>query len=34
LKLHTSSHRAATLERYEAGVARALQAAPKETLAS
>ena len=26
LKLHTSSHRAATLERYEAGVARALQA--------
>ena len=34
LKLHTSSHRAATLERYEAGVARALQAAAKETLAS
>ncbi len=34
LKLHTSSHRAATLERYEAAVARALQAAPKETLAS
>jgi hypothetical protein len=34
LKLHTSSHRAATLEGYEAGVARALQAAPKETLAS
>lgn len=34
LKLHTSSHRAATLDRYEAGVARALQAAPKETLAS
>ena len=29
LKLHTSSHRAATLERYEAGVARALQAAAK-----
>jgi len=34
LKLHTSSHRAATLERYEAAVAQALQAAPKETLAS
>ena len=34
LKLHTSSHRAATLERYEAGVARALQAAARETLAS
>ena len=34
LKLHTSSHRASTLERYEAAVARALQAAPKETLAS
>jgi hypothetical protein len=34
LKLHTSSHRATTLERYEAAVARALQAAPTETLAS
>ena len=34
LKLHTSSHRAATLERYEAGVSRALQSAAKETLAS
>ncbi len=34
LKLHTTSHRAATLERYEATVADALAHAPKETLAS
>ena len=34
LKLHTSSHRAATLERYEAGVTRAIEAASKVTLAS